>query len=70
MSPSSLITTSEDQENVEQQQILMELTMILATVQEINSNLVKLIEVSKDPKNIQTIKSNIKILYDLMDKLK
>lgn len=70
MPPSSLITTSEDQENVEQQQILMELTMILATVQEINGNLVKLIEVSKDPKNIQTIKSNIKILYDLMDKLK
>ncbi|KAK6882599.1 Phosducin-like protein 1 [Candida tropicalis] len=56
MPPSSLITTPEDQENVEQQQILMELTMISATVQEINDNLVKLIEVSKDPKNIQRIK--------------
>ncbi|KAG4405668.1 MAG: hypothetical protein M5F18_07400 [Asgard group archaeon] len=70
MPPSSLITTPEDQENVEQQQILMELTMISATVQEINDNLVKLIEVSKDPKNIQRIKSNIKIIYELMDKLK
>lgn len=70
MPPSSLITTPEDQENVEQQQILMELTIISATVQEINDNLVKLIEVSKDPKNIQRIKSNIKIIYELMDKLK
>ncbi|RCK56503.1 hypothetical protein Cantr_06021 [Candida viswanathii] len=67
--PSSIIT-SEDQESQEQQQILLELSMILSTVQQINSNLVKLIEVSKDPNNTQTIRANINTLNDLMDKLR
>lgn len=68
MSVSSHVT-HEDQESIEQQQILMELTMILSTVQEINTNLTKLIDLSKDPQNIRTIQSNIELLYDLMDKL-
>lgn len=61
--------THEDQESIEQQQILMELTMILSTVQEINTNLIKIIDLSKDPQNIRTMQSNIKLLYELMDKL-
>lgn len=59
---SNSLMTQEEQE----QQVLMELSMILSTVKHINSNLVKLNEIASSPHNAQIIKQHIQLLNELM----
>ncbi|KGQ92694.1 hypothetical protein MEW_03865 [Candida albicans P60002] len=53
----------------QQQQVLMELSMILLTVKHINSNLVKLNEIASSADNAQIIRQHIKLLNELMRQL-